>query len=424
MIHPFIRCNRLQKFILAENEPCIRTYSQLMDEIDDEVDESGRPLPQELRVAKLLSHVQAEISSFLKEVQNKREDGNLAPVSRIFLPNLADIAVRYGDSESGRRLIARFVLGLKHLIRDTNTTVTVTLQPQTCSQLLSTKLKWLSDTVLTIDTFAGRQQSVPYEFREFCGLLTIEKVQQVGTIASFRPPGSKFGLKRDSRKLHVEPLHLPPEESRAVGGGGCTSGLAAVAASASVMASNDHAGAGMNAVGSAMERIVISGGGAQQSVAAAGVSSSSFSSSSFSKAGRIELSIETEAERTHDRGTGSSAPLLQSTGAASSGSISTSAVDIDNSNSTSSVSGFGLRHNTTSISSSSASAASSSSASTSAFVGASPGSKFTTAGPTFIPGMSFTRPIGGISISKATTKPNPLMQQRGSGADASKSLDF
>ena len=27
--------------------------------------------------------------------------------------------------------------------------------------------------------------------------------------------GSKFGLKRDRRKLNIEPLHLPPEESRA-----------------------------------------------------------------------------------------------------------------------------------------------------------------------------------------------------------------
>ena len=25
----------------------------------------------------------------------------------------------------------------------------------------------------------------------------------------------RYGLKRDRRKLHIEPLHLPPEESRA-----------------------------------------------------------------------------------------------------------------------------------------------------------------------------------------------------------------
>jgi hypothetical protein len=29
-----------------------------------------------------------------------------------------------------------------------------------------------------------------------------------------RPSAAKYGLKRDRRKLHVELLHLPPEESR------------------------------------------------------------------------------------------------------------------------------------------------------------------------------------------------------------------
>jgi hypothetical protein len=30
-----------------------------------------------------------------------------------------------------------------------------------------------------------------------------------------RPSAAKYGLKRDRRKLHVELLHLPPEDSRA-----------------------------------------------------------------------------------------------------------------------------------------------------------------------------------------------------------------
>jgi hypothetical protein len=34
-------------------------------------------------------------------------------------------------------------------------------------------------------------------------------------LAPFKPPGTRFGLKRDRRKLHIEPLHMPPELSRA-----------------------------------------------------------------------------------------------------------------------------------------------------------------------------------------------------------------
>lgn len=34
-------------------------------------------------------------------------------------------------------------------------------------------------------------------------------------MAPHRSAACRFGLKRDRRKLHIEPLHLPPEDSRA-----------------------------------------------------------------------------------------------------------------------------------------------------------------------------------------------------------------
>lgn len=34
-------------------------------------------------------------------------------------------------------------------------------------------------------------------------------------MAPHRSSACRFGLKRDRRKLHIEPLHLPPEDSRA-----------------------------------------------------------------------------------------------------------------------------------------------------------------------------------------------------------------
>jgi hypothetical protein len=37
----------------------------------------------------------------------------------------------------------------------------------------------------------------------------------LGTFAPFKPPGTRFGFKRDRRKLHIEHLHMPPEVSRA-----------------------------------------------------------------------------------------------------------------------------------------------------------------------------------------------------------------
>ena len=73
----------------------------------------------------------------------------------------------------------------------------------------------LADTVLQVDSFAGREGSVPIEFRFFCGFFLVHKLQQLGSVTPHRPSACRYGLKRDRRKLRVEPLHLPPEESRA-----------------------------------------------------------------------------------------------------------------------------------------------------------------------------------------------------------------
>ena len=148
------------------------------------------------------------------EFERDSSVNSVVSVCRIFIPQLASLAANYATTDENCRSIVQFVLGIKQLVRDIHATVAFTLDPKSCPFIILQRLKWTADTVLAIDSFSGKEQSVPYEFKEFCGLLTVTRVQQVGSISSFRPPGSKFGLKRDSRKLHIEPLHLPPEESR------------------------------------------------------------------------------------------------------------------------------------------------------------------------------------------------------------------
>ena len=48
-------------------------------------------------------------------------------------------------------------------------------------------------------------------------------------LSCHQPKGQRFGLMRDRRKLHIEPLHLPPEESRAQGSSGTDARLEAKA---------------------------------------------------------------------------------------------------------------------------------------------------------------------------------------------------
>lgn len=224
---------RLQPSVWQLNAP--KMFCVVDSDASDESDSPESNSSTAERLQQILSAMRAAIVSFLAEQQDKGSPkwerdssvSSVTAVSRIFIPQLSSLASNYGFTDESAKQIVQFVLGIKQLVRDTHTTVAFTLQPQSCPHILLNKLKWAADTVLSVDSFAGKEQSVPYEFKEFCGLLTVERVQQVGFIASFRPPGSKFGLKRDSRKLHIAPLHLPPEESRTG-----TAGTAAAAASA------------------------------------------------------------------------------------------------------------------------------------------------------------------------------------------------
>lgn len=176
-------------------------------------------------VVKFLSTSQSH-----QDQKSDRDSGvnSVVSVSRIFIPHLCNLAATYGFKDENIRQIVQFMIGIRQLVRDRHATVAFSLSPDNSPSVLTSRLKWAVDSVISVDSFAGREQFVPYEFKEFCGLLTVERLQQVGSMASFRPPGSKFGLKRDSRKLHIEPLHLPPEESRTG-----TSGTTAAAAMAS-----------------------------------------------------------------------------------------------------------------------------------------------------------------------------------------------
>jgi hypothetical protein len=185
-----------------------------------------------------LFQIRKAVVKFLSTRQNRQDQksdrdsgvNSVVSVSRIFIPHLCNMSANFGFREENTRQIVQFILGIRQLVRDQHATVAFSLSPDSCPSVLTSRLKWAVDTVVSVDSFAGREQFVPYEFKEFCGLLTVGRLQQVGSMASFRPPGSKFGLKRDGRKLHIEPLHLPPEESRTG-----TSGTAAAA----IMASKD-----------------------------------------------------------------------------------------------------------------------------------------------------------------------------------------
>lgn len=124
--------------------------------------------------------------------------------------------------------------------------VMVSVQPWTCTAS-TIPLQRCCDAVLLVESFASRREyPPPAEFRMLNGLLHIKKVSTVttslGHFADFtvtkRPAAYLFGLKRDRRKLHIQLLHIPPEDYAAgggsVGGGGVRSGAGRSSSSNSI----------------------------------------------------------------------------------------------------------------------------------------------------------------------------------------------
>lgn len=188
-----------------------------------------------LRVA--LDRYVARVTSFVQKLGVDRT------VGRVHLHSLHNILTVYGGGLSAvsmRREAVSFLLRLKMIVRSARVALVISVLPEAlpgstgvASSLTSNSTEGGSvvdvplqafiavvDSALTVDTFAGRSALVPYEFQEFCGFLVVERVQHLGALVGHRPSALRYGLKRDRRKLHIEFLHLPPEESRAQGSAG------------------------------------------------------------------------------------------------------------------------------------------------------------------------------------------------------------
>ena len=123
--------------------------------------------------------------------------------------------------------------------------VMVVVKPWLQERAVLTSLQRTVDVVLQTEGFASRKvYPPPSEFRMFQGLLRIPKVSTVtaptahggGHFADLtttkRATSDLYGLKRDRRKLHIQLLHIPPEDyaegGGSVGGGGVRSGAGRV----------------------------------------------------------------------------------------------------------------------------------------------------------------------------------------------------
>jgi hypothetical protein len=158
-----------------------------------------------------------------------------------------------GNDEEGlinaSSLLAALPLLLSHIgEHQLPVVLMVTIQPWTYSNETAaaraqlTGLRRMSDVVFEAEGFASRREyPQPSEFRMYHGLLKVRKLSTItastakyggghfsGRTNNRQPTADLYGLKRDRRKLHIQMLHIPPEEfaegGGSVGSGGVRSG--------------------------------------------------------------------------------------------------------------------------------------------------------------------------------------------------------
>jgi PAXNEB protein len=138
-------------------------------------------------------------------------------IHKIYIPQLFNVIhfcnpCNDRDLNSDLLLVLKAVLAIKQLTRESKSTLILSISPDVFPASFLSLLNDVADTSFSVLSFAGVSYKVPYEFQEYCGFFVVKKLQEVNSIAPFRPNQSKFGLKRDHRKLHILPLHLPPED--------------------------------------------------------------------------------------------------------------------------------------------------------------------------------------------------------------------
>jgi hypothetical protein len=114
------------------------------------------------------------------------------------------------------QFILRFILQVRHLVRDRDNEITVAITTDArvhAPQTYFPRMAHMSDLVFEVESFDGRRGSIPSEYKEFCAFFLVRKLSNNYVLTPHHAVADQFGIKRSGRKLLIELLHLPPEEA-------------------------------------------------------------------------------------------------------------------------------------------------------------------------------------------------------------------
>lgn len=191
-------------------------YEEESDEIIDQNDEKEEDLLNKrlLYVNKIIKNYINYNKNVLKKSPNSIYKIYFIDFQTFLLSSSLSSSSSLFTSYKSQQILSRFFLNLKRYIRDSRINLTFLVKTSFLKLNLITLLENYQDIVVGIESFTSKVHCVPYEFKDFLSFFLIKKLQSIGMLSSFVPRDIRYGIKQDRRKLYIEPLHLPPEESR------------------------------------------------------------------------------------------------------------------------------------------------------------------------------------------------------------------
>lgn len=167
-----------------------------------------------LSAEKLEDHFNEIYQKIVTFVVNHVQKSNQC--AQIIIPCIDDIFLAYCSATSNAyKFLSRFLLRVKQFIWNKKVNVAISYNSKGILSASANAFEHFGDLCMSVESFASRNHAVPEEFRLFHGFLSFRKFNQRDLLSPHKISATRFGLVRDRRRLSIEALHLPPENSRA-----------------------------------------------------------------------------------------------------------------------------------------------------------------------------------------------------------------
>jgi len=158
-------------------------------------------------------HLYIQLNALINKHNSEMTTQKKGKILRIAIKSLG--SPFWGATTSdGSKGILTFLMALRGLLRSSLAVCVVTFPISLYSLSFITKVEHLCDTVFKFESFADSDGPVSASFKEFNGLFHIKKLPALNSLINNMPQTPSFTFQLKRKKLHIEKIHLPPEEVR------------------------------------------------------------------------------------------------------------------------------------------------------------------------------------------------------------------